>query len=117
MPRIDANRFDRAGRNGDSPPDDDSPPQGDGSQQSQPPHNVPEQYDPQQDAATKRKIVFWIALGIVAWGVVLALGDFMVNRDQRRTLIILASVVVFVGFWFTMLRSRRSFDRPRRRRD
>ena len=60
------------------------------------------------EAATKRKIVFWIVLGIVGWGVVLAIGDYLANHDPRRPLIILACVILFVGFWLVMLRTRPS---------
>jgi len=60
------------------------------------------------EAEAKRKIVFWIVFGIVAWGVVLAIGDYWVNHDSRRPLVILASVILFVGFWLAMLRTRPS---------
>ena len=56
--------------------------------------------------ATKRKIVFWIAVGILVWGIVLAVGDFLANHDRRRPAIIVSSVVIFVGFWLLMLRTR-----------
>jgi hypothetical protein len=63
---------------------------------------------PMSEADEKRKIVFWIVLGIVAWGIVLAVGDYWANHDPRRPLIIMACVVLFVGFWMAMLRTRRS---------
>ena len=66
----------------------------------QPPDNSGER-------GTKRKIVFWIAIGILVWEIVLGFGDFIANHDSRRQLIIIASVVIFVGFWMTMLRVRR----------
>jgi len=68
---------------------------------------------PPSDAAAKRKIVLAIVIGIVAWGIVLAIGDYHANRDLRRPLIILACVVLFVGFWLTMLRFRRSDQTPK----
>jgi uncharacterized membrane protein YfcA len=55
---------------------------------------------------TRRKIVFWIVGGILAWGVILAIGVFLANRDPRQPLIIVACVVIFVGFWLAMLRLR-----------
>lgn len=64
------------------------------------------------EAETKRKIVFWIAVGIIAWGVVLAIGVFVVNHDARQSAIILAGVVLFVGFWLLMLRTRPSDESP-----
>lgn len=67
------------------------------------------------EAEAKRKIVFWIVIGIVAWGVVLAIGDYLANHDQRRPLIIVAGVVLFVGFWLAMLRTRPADKTPRPR--
>jgi hypothetical protein len=64
------------------------------------------------EAEAKRKIVFWIVMGIVAWGIVLAIGDYLKNHDPRRPLIIIAGVVLFVGFWLAMLRTRRSDETP-----
>jgi undecaprenyl pyrophosphate phosphatase UppP len=65
------------------------------------------------ETAEKRKIVLAIAIGIVAWGIVLAIGDYYANRDLRRPLIIMAGVVLFVGFWLAMLRFRRSDQTPK----
>jgi O-antigen/teichoic acid export membrane protein len=65
-----------------------------------------------QAADTQRRIVFWIAVGIIVWGVILAIGVFLENHhDPRAPLVIVAGVVLFVGFWLTMLRSRRSNER------
>jgi len=88
MPQADMHQFDPADldRNG---PQDDSP-----------------------DGESKRRIVFWIAVGILGWGILLAIGDFLANHDYRRPLIILASVLLFIGFWLLMLRSRPSDQTP-----
>ena len=40
----------------------------------QPPDNSGER-------GTKRQIVFWIAIGILVWGIVLGFGDFIANHD------------------------------------
>lgn len=68
----------------------------------------PNSSDDTERAGTKKKIVFWIALGIIVWGTVLALGVFLVNHDARQSAAVFASVVIFVGFWLLMLRNRRS---------
>jgi ABC-type transport system involved in Fe-S cluster assembly fused permease/ATPase subunit len=59
-----------------------------------------------KETDARRKIVLWIAGGILAWGVILAIGVFLANRDPRQPLIIMACVVIFVGFWLAMLRWR-----------
>ena len=71
-----------------------------------------ERFSPMSEAETKRKIVFWIVMGIVAWGIVLAIGVYWANRDPRQPLIILAGVALFVGFWLAMLRTRPTDKTP-----
>ena len=59
-------------------------------------------------AATNRKIVRGIMLGLMGWGLLLALGDYLANHNFRRTLVIIACVALFIGFWLAML----FFGRP-----
>jgi len=66
-------------------------------------------------AATNRKIVRGIMLGLMGWGLILALGDYLANHNLRRTLVIMACVVLFIGFWLAMLffgRPGHSADEP-----
>ncbi len=54
-------------------------------------------------AATNRKIIRGIMLGLAAWGLVLALGDYLVNHNARRPLVIVGCVALFITFWLAML--------------
>jgi len=49
------------------------------------------------------RIIRWIMVGIVAWGVFHAIGAWRLNHDPRRMLVVLACVAAFLGFWLVML--------------
>lgn len=53
------------------------------------------------------KLLRWIMLALVAWGVFQALGSWLFNHDPRRPLLVLACVGGFLGFWLAMLSARR----------
>lgn len=42
-------------------------------------------------------------LGLAAWGLVLALGDYLANHNVRRPLVIVGCVALFISFWLAML--------------
>ena len=52
------------------------------------------------------KIIRWIMVGVVAWGVFHAIGAWRLNNDPRRMLIVLGCVAAFLGFWAAMLSAR-----------
>ena len=52
------------------------------------------------------KIIRWIMVGVVAWGVFHAVGAWRLNHDPRRMLIVLGCVAAFLGFWAAMLSAR-----------
>ena len=59
------------------------------------------------------RIIRWIMLGIVIWGVFHAFGAWRLNHDPRRMLVVLGCVAAFLGFWLVMLASwRRRHARP-----
>lgn len=65
---------------------------------------------PQPDA---ERIIRWIMLGIVIWGLFHAVGAWRLNHDPRRMLVVLGCVAAFLGFWLVMLASwRRRHARP-----
>jgi CHASE2 domain-containing sensor protein len=45
--------------------------------------------------------------GILAWGLVHALGAWTLNHDARRPVVVLACVAAFLGFWLVLLAARR----------
>jgi CHASE2 domain-containing sensor protein len=45
--------------------------------------------------------------GILAWGLVHALGAWTLNHDARRPVVVLACVAAFLGFWIAVLANRR----------
>jgi CHASE2 domain-containing sensor protein len=49
------------------------------------------------------RIIRWIMIGIVAWGLFHAIGAWRLNHDPRRMLVVLGCVAAFLGFWLTML--------------
>lgn len=52
------------------------------------------------------KIIRWIVLGIVAWGIFHAVGAWQFNHDPRRGVVVLVCVATFLGFWMTALAFR-----------
>ncbi len=53
------------------------------------------------------KIIRWIMIGIVIWGIAHAIGAWTLNHDARRPLVVLACVAAFLGFWTALLAARR----------
>jgi len=53
------------------------------------------------------RLITWIMLGIVAWGVFHAVGAWRFNHDPRRLVVVLGCVAAFLGFWLAMLSARR----------
>jgi hypothetical protein len=53
------------------------------------------------------KIIRWIMIGIVIWGIAHAIGAWTLNHDARRPLVVLACVAAFLGFWTVLLAARR----------
>lgn len=52
------------------------------------------------------RIIRWIMIGVVAWGVFHAIGAWRLNHDPRRMLVVLGCVAAFLGFWAAMLSAR-----------
>ena len=53
------------------------------------------------------RLILWIMAGIVLWGLVHAIGAWRLNHAPRRVIVVLACVAAFLGFWLTLLRTRR----------
>ena len=62
------------------------------------------------------RIIAWIMVGIVVWGLFHAVGAWTLNHDVRRPLVVLACVAAFLGFWLVMLAARRRGANNSRRR-
>ncbi len=62
-----------------------------------------------------RRPMLWIAVGVLAWGVVHAAGAYRFNHDPRRAAVVFTCVVLFLAFWGAMLaaRSRRLAREPK----
>jgi drug/metabolite transporter (DMT)-like permease len=54
-----------------------------------------------------RQIIAWIVAGLVAWGVYLAVGDYLRNQNLLRSLVTLACVAAFLAMWLIALAVRR----------
>jgi len=53
------------------------------------------------------RILAWIMIALVVWGLFHAVGAWTLNHDARRPLIVLACVAAFLGFWLVLLAARR----------
>ena len=62
------------------------------------------------------RILFWIMVALVVWGLFHAIGAWTLNHDARRSLVVLACVAMFLGFWLALLAARRRrLDREQKR--
>jgi hypothetical protein len=68
----------------------------------------PSGHDPMSDTPTsdRIKIIRWVALGVLAWGVFHAIGAWRFNNNPLRAVVVLACVAAFLGFWMAMLAVR-----------
>ncbi len=57
---------------------------------------------------THRSVFGWIVLALLAWGVFLAIGVYLVTRDPRQPWVVLGCISLFVGGWLMLLRFGRS---------
>ena len=60
------------------------------------------------DSKANRQILSAIFLGLAAWGVYLAIGDYLSNHNLLRSITTIACVALFLGIWLTALAVRRS---------
>lgn len=61
--------------------------------------------DPQSKPDTVR-IIRWVVLGVLAWGIFHAVGAWRFNNNPLRAVVVMACVLGFLGFWLTMLAVR-----------
>lgn len=52
------------------------------------------------------RIIRWVVLGVLAWGLFHAVGAWRFNNNPLRAVVVLACVLGFLGFWMTMLAVR-----------
>ena len=52
------------------------------------------------------RIIRWVSLAILAWGMFHAVGAWRFNHDPARGVMVLVCVVGFLGFWLAMLAAR-----------
>jgi len=53
-----------------------------------------------------QRVILWIMLGIVAWGVFHGIGAWRLNHDPRRMVVVLGCTLAFLGFWAALLAAR-----------
>jgi hypothetical protein len=61
---------------------------------------------------TNRQIIPWIVYGLVAWGIYLAVGDYLRNHNLLRSLTTIVCVAIFLAVWLTALAIRRGRRDP-----
>jgi CHASE2 domain-containing sensor protein len=52
------------------------------------------------------RIIRWVTVAILAWGIFHALGAWQFNHNPLRAVVVLGCVVGFLGFWMVMLAAR-----------
>lgn len=57
-------------------------------------------------APERMRIIRWVALGVIAWGIFHAIGAWRFNNNPLRAVVVLACVGAFLGFWMAMLAVR-----------
>jgi CHASE2 domain-containing sensor protein len=57
-------------------------------------------------APDARRIIRWVVLAILAWGVFHAVGAWRLNHNPLRAVVVLGCVAGFLGFWMAMLAAR-----------
>lgn len=62
------------------------------------------------DSQSNRQIILWIIAGLVAWGVYLAVGDYLRNQNLLRSLMTIGCVAAFLAVWLIALAMRRHHD-------
>jgi hypothetical protein len=58
------------------------------------------------ESAARTGLIWAIVAGVAVWGVVLAVGAWRLNHNPWRTVVVLACVAAFLGFWGAMLAIR-----------
>jgi hypothetical protein len=62
--------------------------------------------DPVGPEAAAARIIRWVALAILGWGVFHAIGAWRLNNNPLRAVVVLVCVAAFLGFWMTLLAVR-----------
>ena len=62
------------------------------------------------DRNSNRQIVAWIIAGLVAWGIYLAVGDYLQNQNLLRSLVTIVCMAAFLAVWLIALAVRRRRD-------
>ena len=60
----------------------------------------------QPSASDTWRIIRWVFLAIIAWGVFHAIGAWRFNGNPLRAVVVLGCVAGFLGFWMLMLAAR-----------
>ncbi|HET6879116.1 MAG TPA: hypothetical protein VFI31_03110 [Pirellulales bacterium] len=64
--------------------------------------------DSGSEATARHRLIRWIMLAVVVWGVFLATGMWLSTHHWRGPAVVMACVLGFLGFWALMLASRRN---------
>lgn len=66
------------------------------------------------NSTANRQIITVIVLGLAAWGVYLAIGDYLSNHNLLRSAVTIGCVAIFLGIWLTALAVRRARETSNR---
>jgi hypothetical protein len=66
----------------------------------------------QRAPISQRTLLAIIMGGLVVWSLYVAIGAYLYNFDLLRSLIVLGSMAVFLGFWLLLLWTHRGNKQP-----
>jgi hypothetical protein len=66
------------------------------------------------NSTANRQVITVIVLGLAAWGLYLAIGDYLSNHNLLRSAATIACVAIFLGIWLTALAVRRARETSNR---
>lgn len=70
------------------------------------PHDTSNDADAAGMPAGRGRIIVWVALAILAWGLFHAVGAWRFNHNPLRAVVVLVCVGAFLGFWMAMIAVR-----------
>ena len=65
--------------------------------------------DGEESAAQPARMIRWLMLAVLVWGLLMALGTFLFGRNQPllRAAIVVACTLAFLGLWAGALAAQR----------
>jgi hypothetical protein len=59
-----------------------------------------------ESAPPTQRMIQWIVVGLVLWGIIHAVGAYQFNYNPWRGVVVIASFAIFLSWWWWLLRGR-----------